>query len=172
METSTDLGFVEDTDEKWRFLSHYFPCKLGGPPAWLSFTGIPKGDDLKCDKCGKNCKFLLQLYSPISSTPACFHRALFLFCCTSKGCAERSFKCLRSQLRRNNKFYRAVPPDEDHFDESEPYPKAADHQKLCSVCGCAADKSCAQCHSVSYCSKDHQILDWKSGHKAICSGEG
>jgi TPR repeat protein len=48
----------------------------------------------------------------------------------------------------------------------------------CSYCGVAHAppdvklNPCSGCHSVYYCSKEHQIMDWKipgnNGHKAMC----
>ena len=40
---------------------------------------------------------------------------------------------------------------------------------LCIVCGCYAPKKCAKCKQVNYCSREHQIHDWKKGHKLLCS---
>lgn len=37
----------------------------------------------------------------------------------------------------------------------------------CRVCNNAADKTCSACHSVSYCSLEHQRKDWKE-HKKSC----
>lgn len=40
---------------------------------------------------------------------------------------------------------------------------------LCQVCGCRGPLSCGACKSVSYCSKEHQTLDWSQGnHKKSC----
>ena len=48
----------------------------------------------------------------------------------------------------------------------------------CSFCGIAHSppevklNPCSGCHSVFYCSKEHQIMDWKlrgtNGHKVLC----
>ena len=40
---------------------------------------------------------------------------------------------------------------------------------LCAVCGVQGPKRCAKCQIVNYCSRDHQIHDWKSGHKLFCA---
>jgi pre-rRNA-processing protein TSR4 len=40
---------------------------------------------------------------------------------------------------------------------------------LCSVCGNPAPSSCSRCHARRYCSKQHQLYDWKNGHKAACT---
>ena len=45
-------------------------------------------------------------------------------------------------------------------------------QRLCNVCGFAASNNCAACKQISYCSKDHQVMDWKyGGHKAVCKNK-
>ncbi len=40
---------------------------------------------------------------------------------------------------------------------------------LCIVCGGCGPLNCGSCRGVRYCSKHHQIHDWRSGHKQICS---
>ena len=37
----------------------------------------------------------------------------------------------------------------------------------CAVCQAPAPNRCKQCKSTFYCSRDHQLSDWKS-HKARC----
>jgi ankyrin repeat protein len=37
----------------------------------------------------------------------------------------------------------------------------------CAVCGAAASFVCSRCQSTPYCSKLHQVEDWKS-HKRVC----
>ena len=39
---------------------------------------------------------------------------------------------------------------------------------LCIVCGCSGPKRCGRCMQAHYCSKEHQTLDWKAGHKHFC----
>ena len=39
--------------------------------------------------------------------------------------------------------------------------------KHCTVCGAVDANVCSGCHSVSYCSKEHQKMDWKK-HKPNC----
>lgn len=180
-QTCVDLGFVEKCEDSWRLLSHYFPSKLGGSPSWLALTNLPNVSSLKCENCSYPCQFLLQIYSPeendeLQSVDGCkmenkaFHRTIFVFVCNAKSCNNHSLKCFRNQLAKTNKYYSALPPNEDYFDETEPYPKAADYSKLCSVCNCAATKHCSQCKKVNYCTRDHQTFHWKNGHKEICKG--
>ncbi|XP_069951505.1 programmed cell death protein 2 isoform X5 [Cherax quadricarinatus] len=47
-------------------------------------------------------------------------------------------------------------------------PGAGDFNNLCRICGALGPKTCGGCKVARYCSKDHQALDWKSGHKAEC----
>lgn len=175
-QNNVDLGFAEPCKENWRLFSQYFPSKLGGSPAWLSLTSLPDYEVLRCAGCSKSCKFLLQLYSPgdEDEDASCadsqtFHRAIFLFVCAENSCRARSFMCFRSQLPRRNVFYDVDPPNYDHFDKTASNLTASKHGKVCHVCYCAATKSCSQCKSYSYCSKDHQTFHWKNGHKEECS---
>ncbi|XP_022187876.2 programmed cell death protein 2, partial [Nilaparvata lugens] len=41
--------------------------------------------------------------------------------------------------------------------------------KLCQVCGLKSLKNCSVCKETSYCTKEHQIYDWKAGHKKTCN---
>ena len=42
---------------------------------------------------------------------------------------------------------------------------------LCIVCGCSGPKRCFKCHSLNYCSREHQVIHWKAGHKKHCGDE-
>ena len=165
------LGFVEETDS-WRLFSHFFPSKVGGKPAWLSLKQIPDASHLACGSCGKVCNFLLQAYAPDDGFDTCFHRTIFVFMCKDPSCCQPNsninFVILRSQLPKANEFYSTEPPDEDKFDPSSDFPRAEENGILCFVCGCAGPKRCARCQKATYCSKEHQTIDWKGGHKALC----
>ncbi|KAK2168384.1 hypothetical protein LSH36_17g07011 [Paralvinella palmiformis] len=173
--SGVELGFVEAIDEKWKLLSHYFPSKVGGRPAWLVLNPLPTADDIRCGICGKPCTFLLQIYAPLDEHERCFHRTIFLFVCRDPHCSKandsRNVKAFRCQLGKINDFYSSEPPDESCFDSTVSHPKADDHQPLCRVCGCSGPKTCARCHRAAYCSKEHQTLDWKTGHKRVCSAD-
>ena len=43
--------------------------------------------------------------------------------------------------------------------------------KTCIVCGISSSSHCAKCKNINYCSRVHQILDWKNGHKEFCGTE-
>ncbi len=62
-----------------------------------------------------------------------------------------SYKCFRSQL-------------------PETYASDLLHSPhLCTVCGLLGNKKCSNCHSAYYCSKEHQLWDWKQGnHQSMC----
>ena len=51
---------------------------------------------------------------------------------------------------------------------TEEQPETLEAPPLCIVCGCLGPKRCGRCQQVHYCSKEHQVHDWKSGHKLIC----
>lgn len=42
--------------------------------------------------------------------------------------------------------------------------------RVCAACGQAGVglKQCSRCHSVWYCGRDCQAVDWKRGHKFVC----
>ncbi|XP_067938782.1 programmed cell death protein 2-like isoform X2 [Watersipora subatra] len=171
-----DLGFAESCPQIWRLYSQYFPSKLGGAPAWLSFDCLPGYEELKCHGCQTTSKFLLQLYSPGSeeeddcdeTVSQTFHRSLFMFVCAKESCNSRAIKCFRSQLPRTNPYYSYKPPNYDTFDPSFS-PKRPLSGKVCHVCSCKATKLCGECKLYSYCSKAHQALHWKTDHKNKCA---
>uniref|UniRef100_A0A4X2LKJ0 Programmed cell death protein 2 n=1 Tax=Vombatus ursinus TaxID=29139 RepID=A0A4X2LKJ0_VOMUR len=77
----------------------------------------------------------------------------------------------RNQLPRKNDHYSYEPPSEEPPDEEDNslslQLRSGVH--LCWVCGCLGPKVCSKCHKAHYCSKDHQTLDWKLGHKQSCT---
>ena len=170
--SSVDLGFAQPLDPKlkWKLKNKFFPSKIGGKPVFLALKGLPKNNELKCVKCHQMMRFLLQVYAPIDDNENAFHRTLYVFCCPNNECSY--FKVLRSQLSRNNGYYSSIPPDYENDDLSyDPNPQALGSH-LCLVCGLPSDKKCSKCLKVSYCSKEHQIIDWKKGgHKANCGKE-
>ncbi|NP_001134666.1 programmed cell death protein 2 [Salmo salar] len=171
-ETGVALGFLEEA-EHWRLQSHQFPSKVGGKPAWLSQLDIPGLPELACGKCQLPTAFLLQVYAPITGQDRSFHRTLFVFCCKTPDCYSRNdsrcLKVFRCQLPRRNDFYPYNPPsDEDpNWTERDPGVHGSG-VKLCKLCGCPGQKVCSKCHAVSYCSKEHQTIDWKHCHKKEC----
>lgn len=164
-----ELGFLEKC-ESWAVKSKYFPSKVGGKPAWLHLTGIPDGTRLSCNNCGEPCIFLLQVYAPIDEDAAAFHRTVFVFTCVNAECVKHnttgSVIALRSQLPRINTFYGENPSPETPCGSDTP--SACEHNNLCVVCGALGNKCCGRCRSRHYCTKSHQVWDWKHGHKSRC----
>lgn len=174
MTVDVDLGFPEAIDplQSHRVTSKYFPSKVGGRPAWLSFDDLPDSEKLRCSSCSRQLTFLLQLYAPLEDDPQAFHRSVFVFVCNTDNCEQPSCRVFRCQLQRSNKFYSFDPPDYDRADQDTDLVGASKFGvTTCRVCGCVADKKCGSCRKVWYCSKDHQTLDWKAGHKGSCKGE-
>ncbi|KPP59670.1 programmed cell death protein 2-like, partial [Scleropages formosus] len=137
---------------------------------------LPSPAELRCDKCHAPCALLLQVYAPIADRERAFHRTLFVFCCRSPACYShndsRCFKVFRSQLPRRNEFYSYDPPPEEEPVESDVDAGVLrSGLKLCRVCGCLGPKSCSRCHSATYCSKEHQTMDWRAAHKNECAGK-
>ncbi|KAJ4429449.1 hypothetical protein ANN_21618 [Periplaneta americana] len=162
-----DLGYIEDC-ASWKLESRFFPSKAGGTPAWLDPFNLP--DVILCDKCNKPCIFLCQVYAPIEELVSCFHRTIFVFLCKDTQCCEynnsANFKVFRCQLPRKNNFYSFDPPIEEEDWKPNVTPELC---RLCCVCGARGGSRCSKCKTASYCSKEHQIIDWKAGHKQRCS---
>ncbi|XP_033107357.1 programmed cell death protein 2-like [Anneissia japonica] len=174
---NVELGFVEKIDS-WRLSSHFFPSKVGGKPAWLALKGLPVSERTSCPLCGEPCVFLLQIYCPISGDGRCFHRAFFVFCCKNAACHTKAnsdkvpFLVFRNQLPRSNEFYSSEPPDEGQMpDGSEPRLETFG-TCVCEVCHCLATKKCSKCKVTSYCSRSHQVINWKQGHRETCGTIG
>uniref|UniRef100_A0A8C5MDU8 Programmed cell death 2 n=1 Tax=Leptobrachium leishanense TaxID=445787 RepID=A0A8C5MDU8_9ANUR len=169
---AVELGFAQES-ESWRLVSSQFPSKAGGRPAWLGEEGMPGPADLQCGVCQKPAAFLLQVYAPC---PGCFHRTVFVFCCRDPTChregESRCFRVFRNQLPRKNDTYPYSPPPEaaPAGEQGRPSPELRCGARLCRVCGCLGPKQCSKCHQASYCSKEHQLLDWKAQHKKLCGG--
>lgn len=164
-----ELGFVEAAPA-WRLRREQFPSKVGGRPAWLGAAGLPRPEELACALCGRPLAFLLQLYAPLPDRADAFHRGLFVFCCRAPPCCA-GLRVFRNQLPRKNDFYSYEPPSEDPPPETGESVclqlKSGAH--LCRVCGCLGPKTCSRCHKAHYCSKEHQTLDWRFGHKQACT---
>uniref|UniRef100_A0A2K5CTF2 Programmed cell death protein 2 n=1 Tax=Aotus nancymaae TaxID=37293 RepID=A0A2K5CTF2_AOTNA len=161
-----ELGFAE-LAPAWRLRSEQFPSKVGGRPAGAS--GLPGPEALACALCGRPLAFLLQVYAPLPGRADAFHRGIFLFCCREPPCCA-GLRVFRNQLPRKNDFYSYEPPSENPPAETESVClqlKSGAH--LCRVCGCLGPKTCSRCHKVYYCSKEHQTLDWRLGHKQACA---
>lgn len=164
--SQTDLGFAEEC-EPWEVESRLFPSKVGGKPAWLNLENLPNAQELQCEECKQQMIFLCQIYAPYEEDDANFHRTLFIFVCRSESCCKNSaasFKVFRSTLQRFNKFYPSTPPKHNP-DSSFTLSKWVN---LCVVCGISADKHCGKCKEAAYCSREHQIFDWKQRHKEVC----
>ncbi|XP_036171891.1 programmed cell death protein 2 isoform X2 [Myotis myotis] len=169
---AAELGFAE-VAPAWRLRSQQFPSKVGGRPAWLGEAGLPGPAELACSLCGRPLAFVLQLYAPLPGRADAFHRGLFLFCCRAPPCCA-GLRVFRNQLPRKNDFYSHEPPSED------PPPETGESVRLqlqsgaqlCRVCGCLGPKTCSRCRQAHYCSKDHQAVDWRCGHKQACRQAG
>lgn len=171
--TNVDLGFIEKC-ESWRLQSEFFPSKVGGKPSWLNLSEVPTSSQVECENCHEPCIFLCQIYAPDEDRDDCFHRSLFLFMCTKADCCKpnsnASFKVLRCQLQRRNEFYSYDPPEESESWKSGVH--AENYGKLCRVCNLRSTSHCGKCRCVYYCCRQHQVFDWKAGHKVQCCNEG
>ncbi|KAL0131936.1 hypothetical protein PUN28_000010 [Cardiocondyla obscurior] len=167
-----DLGFVEKC-ESWRLESRFFPSKIGGKPAWLDLKNIPSKSDLECEYCGDPCVFLCQIYAPYEENANAFHRTVYVFICKNPDCCKPdqngNLKIFRSQLSKINMFYPAEPPVEQEDWAKEI--NVLQWSKTCHICGILAPNHCSKCKIANYCSRVHQVHDWKNGHKYVCGTE-
>ncbi|THD20370.1 Programmed cell death protein 2 [Fasciola hepatica] len=174
------LGFASPAPA-WHLISPLFPDKIGGRPAWLALQYLPKPSELSCPTCSQPMVFLLQVYSTLDERVDCFHRFLFVFMCRNGQChrVERPhpFVVFRSQLARENAYYSFEPPETEEptrdqielLVDSGNLPCAEKFNSICPVCGCLADKACARCKKVRYCSRAHQVIHWRLNHKPLCN---
>ncbi|XP_075232886.1 zinc finger protein RP-8 [Lycorma delicatula] len=173
LKSNVELGFLE-TSPKWKLQSRFFPSKVGSKPAWLSLSDdIPCSKDLVCSTCNRTLVLLCQLYAPVTEKETCFHRTVYIFVCKTDNCIKSNlnngFKVVRNQLSRHNKYYPFDPPIEEENWKSDLCAETFGI-KLCYVCGIRSSNHCGSCKNVYYCCKEHQVFDWKSGHKQICKG--
>lgn len=168
-----DYGYAEPFEHEWHAKSKYFPSKIGGRPSFLVLNPIPGYKQLKCSKCSRTCRFVLQIYAPMDNWDGTFHRSLFVFACGVTPECVNEFKVFRCQLARENQFYSTSPPNyhseyEERALRYNPTPEAF-KLPMCCVCGVKGDKKCSQCLRANYCSKQHQVAHWKfGGHKKSC----
>lgn len=177
-----ELGFVEEFDDQeadslWKLTSPFFPSKLGGKPSWLDLKNLPDIKKIKCSSCDGPTKFLLQVYAPLDNSSAAFHRTIFIFVCTNQQCcvernSSKNLIALRCQLELKNEFYSSEAPCYNDPTLSTRITPEMWDVKLCNVCGCKGSSHCSKCKRVNYCSKEHQLLDWKAGHKGDCDNPG
>ena len=170
------VGFV-DSESSVEELSHANPdwsawdggiC--GGRPQWLDPQDLPSPEAVRCEECQSPMAFLLQAYCPVDEAgDAAFHRALYLFACRNGSCVDKragtlqggAVRVLRCQLPRVNRYY-APRGGADRF------PEGRKEAALCVVCGAKAVSKCGSC-GARYCSKAHQLVDWRAlGHKDCC----
>ncbi|XP_005148731.2 programmed cell death protein 2 [Melopsittacus undulatus] len=178
MAAGVELGFAEAVGpaEAWRLRSAYFPSKVGGRPAWLGEEGLPGPAALRCGRCQQPCAFLLQLYAPLRDRPDAFHRTLFVFACRGAACyglpgPHGPLRVFRNQLPRRNNIYPEEPPPEEPPPElaaAGPPRRLRCGAALCRICGCLGPHACGRCRRVSYCGPEHQVLDWRRGHRRSC----
>ena len=177
---------VDDSDSDTPFVS-----KVGGKPAWTDLKTLPP--EHTCKKCGKPTVLLVQFHAPHTSCVEDLGeeatedpRTLFLFMCKDPHCHSPGdaspFHVLRYESG-GSKFGSTYPhsaspgaarshdmPSNSETGEVEKEEEEKDtHPSLCVVCGGRGTKSCGGCRKVNYCSRYHQIHDWKSGHQKSCS---
>lgn len=186
---------VEDSDE---FAGDtFFVSKVGGKPAWLDHGALPAENS--CKKCGKPLVLLLQIHASLTSCAEEAEenmedpRTLLLFMCRDPQCHSlgdsRCFQVLRyesggskvSDTNPSASNSHTESPDvsiRSHDTPSKPQDSDTHGEDtgkqhapfdLCVVCGGRGSKTCGGCRRVNYCSKYHQIHDWKLGHKKLCS---
>jgi pre-rRNA-processing protein TSR4 len=175
------LGFVREEDEEDEGVDwSHEDSKVGGRPVWLPSLPPPPLSSLCCPVCCLPMPLLLQLYAPLDGLERAFHRVVYVFCCpdgrchhedTQRGRQSRCFKVLRAQLAQKDLPLHPPPPLPSSSSSSSSFSSSAPSRGLCEVCSNKAEKRCAKCKSVWYCSREHQAADWKAGHRTQCGQE-
>ena len=183
---AVELGFVEE-----RIDFGPFPSKVGGKPVWMVMEGLPGREFLACKRCQQPLLLLLQISVPLRERKDApvysYHRMLYIFTCTDASChrsgVDPAIVALRCQLPRDNVYYpadagcgEADEADTPAAGNGSKAPKQSGGKEegaplvrpLCVMCGCAAPHCCSKCRKSHYCSKVHQIHDWKTGHRELC----
>lgn len=175
-----DLGFAEECEDEFRLSAISYPSKLGGKPAWLRWDKLLTEAQMHCLVCEKILQFLCQIYIPTELSGQQYHRTLYVFCCSNG-------KCYKSTSTKNSsgagciKVFRSLmeesdddltEEDLDNKVEEELRKAMQDKESLwttCEVCSLYGEKRCSLCRNVLYCSKEHQVFDWKvNDHKKEC----
>eukprot|EP01130_Rhizamoeba_saxonica_P001916 TRINITY_DN11736_c0_g1_i1.p1 TRINITY_DN11736_c0_g1~~TRINITY_DN11736_c0_g1_i1.p1 ORF type:complete len:382 (-),score=85.57 TRINITY_DN11736_c0_g1_i1:8-994(-) len=123
-------------------------------------------------------KLLMQIYAPLPQ-PNTFHRVIYVFTCVRGTCISRhtsqSMRILRAQIPEDNDIYQYndIGSEEDSASELGYIPEYTiipeKRARVCNYCGLYGTYRCNGCKLAYYCTKEHQILDWKSQHKQHCS---
>ncbi|KAK5977805.1 MYND-type domain-containing protein, partial [Trichostrongylus colubriformis] len=180
-DTPVYLGFGNylEIDDLYRLRSIFLPLgKIGGKPSWLNPQYLPTTADLQCSICQKAMAFLIQIYATGDNDPPhAFHRALFIFICRDPKCSKindaSNIAVFRCCLPRENPFYSFDGPMDPDLDGNVADPHLPENApSLCRICGCYASKKCGNCGVAWYCCRDHQALDWTTGHKQACGSGG
>ena len=175
-----------------------FASKVGGKPVWPELKGLPGSLQCKkCSKpLTFLLQFHAPLsssssYSSSSSGSSSLDedseddpRMLLVFMCKSSSCHTPGDASCFTVLRYEGSNEDMVATHRDNIEDAcedivAPSSGASDVKSvkqsvstpspLCVVCGCYGPKQCGGCRKVSYCSREHQVHDWTSGHKKTCS---
>lgn len=170
---SVQLGFIEPYEKGstrmfcGRDWSKWDGGRVGGQPVWLDPVNLPPPKALECIHCEEPMSFLLQIYCPLDEPARAYHRMIYLFVCSKGSCANKgSVVALRCQLARENSYYALDPKSKAPRNVKGPV-----LARLCVVCGQKGPLVCGSCKAESYCSKVHQKLAWRAGHKKGCQGK-
>ena len=151
--------------------------RLDSPQIWLSRAHVPPATDFACARCAAPLVLLAQIYAPLDfeegdvDHDGAFHRMLLVFSCARGACVDAAgsgggaVRVWRCQLPRENAD---LPFDGAHELRA---PLNAD-APLCTVCGGPAGQRCSKCSTARYCSRAHQGVHWRGGHRESCSREG
>lgn len=150
---------------------------------WLVKHGLPEASSLICGRCERPMLLLVQLYAPLDSDDVghdeAFHRMLYLFVCSNSKCCNKasddatvssnpSIVAIRCQLPRKNPIYSDISDVEIPAAEAATSAGLGDIEGSCALCGLPAPNRCSRCKVPKYCSRTHQVLHWKNGHKEAC----
>lgn len=58
---TVEVGFLDEPLHPRAMLREYFPCKVGGKPAWLNPKHLPNQQQITCKHCNNTMVFLMQV---------------------------------------------------------------------------------------------------------------
>ena len=110
-EPPVELGFVSPYPDERGAQPDHFPSKVGGLPVWLLPERLPPAEAMRCRRCNRALRFLMQLYCPRPEHEQAYHRSVMLFCCGGECLSHPTdgWRALRCNLPADVPWYVEQP---------------------------------------------------------------